>query len=199
MAAKQFGFYDNWKSAPLECPRCGWKGTFEQGAVEYYDDLMDCSCPECSHFDPPRLAIVFYPTIEESEQNWEKLTDEEKKQVQCRKAWLAKWDAASLKSIDQLPELTGPKVELIWDCVKDNTGQEFTVIRHGDTEIWREIACYESCERFREVVLVLKQKYGSRLADVVPTAASEFDLYGDKLSAPDEVEKIRKELKGSNG
>ncbi|MBW1694049.1 MAG: Rdx family protein [Deltaproteobacteria bacterium] len=30
--AKRFGYYDNWKSAILHCPRCGWKGTFEEVA-----------------------------------------------------------------------------------------------------------------------------------------------------------------------
>ena len=41
--AKHFKYYDDWKSFILECPNCGWSGTFEQGAVEYYNELMDCS------------------------------------------------------------------------------------------------------------------------------------------------------------
>jgi hypothetical protein len=45
--AKQFAYYDDWKSEPLECPKCGWKGTFEEGGVEAHRELMDSSCPRC--------------------------------------------------------------------------------------------------------------------------------------------------------
>lgn len=30
----------------LECAQCGWQGTFEQGIVDYFQELMDSSCPE---------------------------------------------------------------------------------------------------------------------------------------------------------
>lgn len=55
--AKSFRYSDNWKLAVLHCPKCGWKGTFEKGIVEYYRDLMDSSCPVCDKM----LAVVWYP------------------------------------------------------------------------------------------------------------------------------------------
>jgi len=75
--ARIFKFYDDWKTAIFECPKCGWKGTFDQGAVEYYEALMDSSCPVCDFFSAPMLAIVSYPTLEERIANddlceWEK-------------------------------------------------------------------------------------------------------------------------------
>jgi hypothetical protein len=141
------------------------------------------------------LAIVSYPTVREAEQNWEKLTEQEKREVLARKRSLAAWQAASLKSTDQVPDLAGPAVALVWDEVEGDAGQPFTVIRHGETEIWREPAFYEGYERFREVVQILMQKYGKRLVDVVPTPASELYLFGDKLRAPEYVVQIRKALK----
>lgn len=65
MSAKRFNYFDNYKAEILECPQCHWTGTFEQGSVETYDDLMDCACPQCDVFQAPILAEVMYPTTEE--------------------------------------------------------------------------------------------------------------------------------------
>jgi len=144
------------------------------------------------------LAIVSYPTIQESEQNWSKLNDQEKREVAARKQFLEHWETARLKSPEQLPELDGPKLTLVWDCVEEAT-RRVTVLRQGDIEIWREPALYEGYERFREIVLILKQKYGARLADVVPTPGSELYLYGDKVSALDHVRGTLQSLKEGRG
>jgi len=71
--AKNFGYYDDWKTEVFKCPKCGWKGTFEEGSVEQHNGLMDCSCPECDWLKAPMLAIVSYPTTSESRANWENL------------------------------------------------------------------------------------------------------------------------------
>ena len=81
-----FRYYDDWRSAVLTCPRCGWTGTFEHGSVEHYSELFDCSCPSCPWLDSPMLAIVSYPTAAEEEQNRENLRDGERKQVAGTKA-----------------------------------------------------------------------------------------------------------------
>jgi hypothetical protein len=197
--AKIFGFYDDWKTEVLECPICGWKGTFYQGGVSYDIDIMDSSCPECAPIRRSMLAIVGSPTIEEAEQNWSKLTEEEKARVVARRAFLKdfkeRWEAAHLKSPDQLPELAGEEITMVWDWVEDN-GKDITVIRHGDAEIWREPAIYEGYERFRDVVCILRQKYGKRLVDVVPTCAGGQFLHGDHCVAPGKVIKeTRQSLK----
>jgi len=82
MSAKHFGYYDDWKTATLTCPKCGWSGTFEQGTVEHHNDLMDSSCPACDCLDSPMLAIVSYPTIADSRANWGKVSDADRAQVQ---------------------------------------------------------------------------------------------------------------------
>jgi predicted ABC-type ATPase len=65
MTTKHFNYFDDYKSLILECPTCHWKGIFEQGSVETYDDLTDCACPQCDVFQAPILAEVLYPTTEE--------------------------------------------------------------------------------------------------------------------------------------
>ncbi len=53
---------------------------------------------------------------------------------------------------------------------------------------------YEGFRRFIEIAGILKQKYGDRLRDLVPTPRSEMDLYGDHLGAIKHVEACRKSL-----
>jgi hypothetical protein len=65
MSAKQFNYFDDYQSLILECPKCHWQGTFEQGSVETYDDQMDSACPKCDFSCSPILAVVLYPTTEE--------------------------------------------------------------------------------------------------------------------------------------
>jgi hypothetical protein len=187
-----FSYYSDWKTPILTCPQCGWTGTFEQGEVELYSELMDTSCPRCDTM----LALVSYPTIKESEANVDKLTSEEKRELATRKKFMAEWEASSLKSPDELPDLEGPTITILWDQVGREGGHEplYTVLRHGKREIWRERACWEGYERFDEVVKILQAKYGHRLLDVVPTQASTQYLYGDRLWTIEAVEDIRKSL-----
>ena len=192
--SKSFSYYDDWKPAMLECPKCGWKGTFEEGSVEYHNALIDSSCPRCEE-RPPILAMVSFPTIKESEENWEKLSDSEKQRVQEHKRWRTEYHAAKLTSPEQLPDISGETVSLCWDYKRGDTNQPTTIIRHGDTEIWRELCSFECYRRYGEVVEILKEKYGTRLVDVEPTPASETYLYGDRLSALDFVREIRTSLK----
>jgi hypothetical protein len=73
--AKKFGYFDNWKTEILHCNRCGWTGTFDQGVVEYHEQLMDSSCPVCDFFEAPMLAIVGYPKSEQSGANSDKIIE----------------------------------------------------------------------------------------------------------------------------
>jgi len=49
-------------------------------------------------------------------------------------------------------------------------------------------------DRFVEIVEILKQKYGRRLVDVVPTLRSEYALYGDAAKAWYHVQDARQSL-----
>jgi hypothetical protein len=144
------------------------------------------------------LAIVTYPTIQESKQNWLHLSESEREHVTARKHFLQQWESARLKSPDELPELDGSDLIIVWDFIDTDAGR-MTVLRQDTTELWREPALYEGYVRFRKIVDILRQKYGLRLADVVPTPASELYLFGDKLAAPDDVHATRNALKAGRG
>jgi hypothetical protein len=190
--AEHFGWFDVWKTTPLRCNRCGWVGTFEQGRVELRDELMDSSCPQCNISDAPMLAIASFPTIKESEEHWSELAPDDQASVLSRKAFLADWEASSQRAQEQLPEIARSEdLILEWD-IEEYGETEYTVIRLRGIELWRELALWEGYERFRDVVSVLKQKYGRRLLDVVPTAEGLKYLGGDFLGAHEHIAETRR-------
>jgi len=195
MVNGKLSYYDDWKNAVLTCPECGWTGTFEQGDVEHYSELFDCSCPSCPYGPTrPILAIVSYPTIVEAEQNWEKLSDSQRKQVTAIKASQAEFEGQKLRSADQLPEIEEPRIHIQWD-----QDAEFgsILLRWRGQVLWTEPARWECVDRYAQVVDILKEKYGDRLYDVEPSRCSEMYLIGDRLSARDKIEQIRAELRKS--
>lgn len=195
--AKLFRYFQDWKTEIFTCPVCGWRGTFEEGSVEIYEELMDSSCPDCEWFDAPMLAIVSWPTIQECEDNRDKMEAIDIMALDMRKDFLAKFESMRLKSPDELPDLAGSEITITWDIAGEEPGG-YTVLIHEGKEIWREPAVYEGYERFGEVVDLLKEKYGSRLIDVEPTKRSELYLYGDCIGSMRAVKSRREGIQNAD-
>ena len=196
MSEKHFRYYDDWKNEVLICPDCGWSGTFEQGMVYYHRDVMHTACPTCPYAEWNILAIVSFPTLEETEANFDRLSEFEKAVLASRKRFIAEHESRGLRSADQLPDLSASQISLSWDFTGEGDweGSKQTVIRHGERIVWTEPAFWEGYGRFVEVVSILKAKYGERLVDVVPTEASELYLYGDCFSACGVVKQARSRI-----
>lgn len=94
-----------------------------------------------------------------------------------------------LTSPAQLPELADEKLILAWD-----QSEADSIVLHGDRVIWHERTGWEVYERFEEVAGILKQKYGKRLVDLVPTQRSLYALYGDSTRASFHVAFVRESL-----
>jgi hypothetical protein len=182
MSAKIFDAYDEWQTEVFTCPKCGWKGTFEEGYVEHYRELMDSSCPECDYYSTPMLAIVNYPRFSDMEKNWDKLSEREKKYVRDRRVFLEKVEKMSLKSASELPDLFGQENTIYWDFIETDD-EKYTVLISDGVEIWRELALYGGYQRFKRVAEILQEKYGSSLADLIPTPGSWDYLIGDDYSS----------------
>ena len=191
--AKHFGYYDDWKTEVLQCPKCGWKGTFEEGSVEHHNELMDCSCPECDSLEAPMLAIMNYPTTGESRANWKRLSKEEKGEVESAERFRADFEKKKLCESTSLPDIQETSFVLHWDFHDADPGSE-TVIKHGESILFREPAVYEGYERFIEVAKILRDRYGSALVDLVPTKGSWTYLYGDKVFSVETIEDARKKI-----
>lgn len=98
-------------------------------------------------------------------------------------------EAVRLSSPSQLPDLDGEMLHLTWDQIEFDS-----IIRHGDSIIWQERTGWEVYDRFEEIAAILKQKYGKRLTDLVPTTRSFYALYGDSTRASSHVSAARQAL-----
>lgn len=187
--------FDEHRDEPVTCPSCGWTGD----ATDYKDfhsDLFDVCCPECDRM----IVIVPFPTVAETRaaaaagnQRAEADLPGMEAQERERAAWLHRVDETILRKPDELPQLDGKQLVIAWD-IEDSEGEKMTVLRHGDTVIWREVAFWEGIGRFAEVVEILRSRYGSRLVEVRPTPASEPYLWGDKYGVDKMIEDINTSL-----
>lgn len=151
---------------------------------------MEFDCPKCGQ----AVLLISYPTIEESRANWEKLSDAERQHVEAAERFHDKFEREKLKEPSDLPEIPGDEFVLTWDFVEREPGDSRTIIKVGDEEIFSEPAVYEGYERFNEVAEILKSKYGPRVRDLIPSEASLLYLYGDRLSAQESVESVRRRV-----
>ena len=99
--------------------------------------------------------------------------------------------------LNGLPDITGQQFTLSWELELKGDGdreERFWVIKDGDCEIYREKAGHEDYHRFELLARLLKQKYGSRIKDLIPAENGDtgFYLYGDYLGAVRRVEAARK-------
>jgi hypothetical protein len=122
----------------------------------------------------------------------------ERKQVEDHERFQRDFDNRKLREPSQLPDIHSPSFILHWDFV-DSGFESETLIKHGDTIIFREPAIYEGYERFIEIARILRARYGSALCDLVPTGCSETYLYGDRLSSPEIVAQARRQIFSNAG
>ena len=195
MSAKHVNYWDYDPNATLTCPACGWAGS-GAGNESYFEELLDVRCPDCDRM----LLIVAFPTIEETRAAaaaGNPRAQAELPNVDAREAFLERAQQLELTEAAQLPELDGDRLVIDWD-LEDRDNEKWTVLRHNDREIWRELAYYEGYQRFAAVFEILRERYGERLAEVRPTPASEMYLYGDKLSAPETIGRLNASLNGGS-
>jgi hypothetical protein len=185
-------YFGGWREETYRCPLCHWEGAgalCEQG--EASRDSFEIVCPECGE----KVGAVMFPTVEECRLNWDRVDDARKRQVEAVEIFSKRFEERKLKSADQLPDIGGGSFTLAWGYEGSGADGE-TVIRHGDSVLWREPALYDGCDRFAEVAGILKSRYGRRLRDLIPAPGSLEFLYGGRWSAIDIVRKARQSLGG---
>jgi len=137
------------------------------------------------------LAIVSYPTVAEMKSSGDPGSV---RQAEGIENFQREFNSKKLAGKEQLPEINAATFELTWDS-EQRGGKHWTVIRHGNQILFSEPAVWEGFEsRFEEVCRILREKYGERVTDLIPSDASGLYLYGDKLSAPTEVAWVREKI-----
>ena len=192
--AKFLGFWDYDPDDPLDCPSCGWSGR-RGNIAEQHRDLLDFCCPRCDKM----LLIVPFPTVDETRAaaaagNPRALA--ELSNLEAAEARAMHAHSLELREPAQLPELIGEQLVIDWDF-DDRDNEKWTILRHGEREIWCELAYWEGYTRFAEVFEILHTRYGTQLTDVRPTRASELYLYGDRLTAPEKIIELNASLRGN--
>jgi hypothetical protein len=185
--------FEDWLNASFTCAGCGWSGNGGDArltALSAFDYFL--RCPKCDRV----MDALKTPTIEEAVEHWSELDDDLRAQIIVLDKRRRDYLEQRLERADQLPELSGDALLLTWDLTGREGGD--VLIKHGDRIVWREPASYENYERFKQIAALLTERYGPRLMDLVPTQTSELFLYGDRLSAPYDVEVVRQQLRANH-
>ncbi|GAO02689.1 hypothetical protein [Anaeromyxobacter sp. PSR-1] len=192
---------------------CGWKGKIDPAMLGRYDGYLAFECPHCDKC----LAIIPFPTVDDIKANWDGFTELQKSYYGTRFSLDGEFEAHHLERPDQLPDLPDDPLVLVWDYEEtpdpelerrtetpsDETRQlvtglkatkSHTAIKHDGRAIWRERAYYQCLGRYAQVIDILKQKYGERLKDLVPSTGSTTYLLGDDLSGWEKLEGLRQRM-----
>jgi hypothetical protein len=182
-------YYEEWTEKEYACPGCSWSGTGSETArgILYRGVFLELTCPSCSTF----LDVLILPADKGCAHSMEGLTEEQLKAKTEADEQERQYRKKCLSSAEQLPNLPDNDFTLNWDMEQDET-----LIRNGETVLWREPAVYEGFGRYEQIALILKEKYGSRLKDLAPTDRSMLFLYGDYEPSLAFIRKLRKELFG---
>lgn len=179
--------YADYKSHPLSCPSCGWKGLGKDSSQNYSGTVMDLECPECNKM----LAIINFPTYQETLRRG---SEADRQAVLREVNFRERFKRMSLKSPDELPDIEGSAISFTFRSITIK-GDDYSIIEHQGKEVWREPMVWEGCERFMEIGRILKDKYGNNMMDLIPDETAETFLYGDKVQAPTLIAEFRQQLK----
>jgi hypothetical protein len=182
-------YSEGWMNKAYTCDGCSWSGTGGESVrgLPHRGKFIELTCPTCSEL----LDVLILPAEKGCAHSREGLTEEQLQAKEEADEQERLYREKCLSSTNQLPNLPDADMTLTWDMEQDQTQ-----IRIGEAVIWSEPAVYEGFDRFEQIALILKEKYGNRLKDLVPADRSKLFLYGDYEPSLAFLIKLRKELFG---
>jgi hypothetical protein len=188
---------DAWQKMVFTCKHCGRETTGEQLIIgEFSDTGFTLDCCDCHH----HVGRVSHPMISEVLKHSGELPPEVLAEAREFAKGYRNFHKTKLHRLNQLPEIDLDHIVLIWDSrylPEDHNSIEI-IIRCGEREIYRGSGFWEYYDYFISACKVLRQKYGDRLYDVIPTERTYFYLWGDRLSSPVYVKEMRKRIRDAS-
>lgn len=175
--ALEFQQFDPWREANVTCEKCGKSGKLGEFPYEIHSQCMDFECSGCWTW----IATVWYSDYDVVETAANAGNEEAARHLVYMKAKIDRhnnFEEVKLRSIEQLPEIADESIKFSWD-ITGGDNNPVTVIKAGDTVIWKEPGFYECWRRFLEVKKILKLKYGKKFKELRPAAGTTYFLHGD--------------------
>lgn len=180
--------YYTFMAGHAACPACDWTGPARQTRqLELLDFGTEQGCPACGE----TIAFTEFPLAEDAACD-PTIPADDRAMAQLSLTHRARREASELAHPDQLPTLDPPPHALTWDAAGAGLDEEW-VIRHGEVEVWRELAGYEAFDRAATVMGLLQQRYPT-LRHVEFTPAAQYGIYGDALYAPGFIDACNRRL-----
>ncbi|HBR14947.1 MAG TPA: hypothetical protein DD723_05310 [Candidatus Omnitrophica bacterium] len=183
---------DSYREKTFSCPQCGWTGLGKDCVRrELFRDLFEIDCPGCGD----KIELISLPLVSEILNTARRLGE-----LDPSGTALFPYNSPSegagrfLYDPEQLPNIFEEFIVLTWDC--DGQQPKANIfIKHGSRIIWREPCSDKGWERFKEIGEILKEKYGSRLKDLIPTTKAEIDFFGNSRALSSAFAQYRESFK----
>ena len=207
--------YHTWKKTEIECPHCSWRGKPSIKLVEF-DAIFRHNLPAAFHCPNcfKDVGFVDFFDSEDDKANWNDLSEESRATVLQNEATRKLGLATRLVNAAQLPDLEGDELRFTWHWTRQDDGW-FMVLALGERVVWRQSLGAESegMNFYSRVASILKERYGDRVRDFVPTpeaiarlAESDTWVYQDMYgvgpgqikSTANAVDALRRKLFGMN-
>lgn len=197
----------------FHCEKCNWEYIFYKEGKEVFEENITVSfCPDCGTF----LGEAELIAVSDINKNGEEVKKIEKKHVVktdfeieieefIKKVGLN----ARLNSFEQLPDLEGESFVFVFHNAGtlgfnlkyykfETFGEEwaFIAITEKDKIIWVEPYTY-LCryQRYMQIALIFKEKYGSKMINIVPDNNKAYFNYVGSDAAFEELNKFIQSLK----
>ena len=179
--ARHMEYFDARAAQAFGCS-CGWKGPFDELAIEPFAELCEAWCPRCETM----IALVSYLTpadVRRAATRGDAEARQDLRDLEAAEAFSRRYKALALAAADQLPELEGDELRFAW-VVFERDGQSFVSLQQmpSGREIWRELEAWENWEHFLEVRELLRARYGSRYRGLAVHPHAWLYLGGDSMA-----------------
>jgi hypothetical protein len=191
-----------WSKTEIDCPHCKWRGKPKMSMVEFDVAFRGGGpaafhCPACFK----DIGFVDFFSFEDALANWDDLSEVDRGIALKNAAVDQLRRSPRLVGAAQLPDLEGDELQFTWHLEEREAGTAI-VLSAGDREVWSQLLGAESVgiNFYSRVASILKERYGPRVRDFVPTPEVVVKLAeGDSWVSQDMYWTTPGQIRGADG